>query len=176
MESLLYSIIAHIWQEMPELRTVDEDYGQLENLKNTEEDMYPLTFPAVLIDAPETEWSNAAGGCQEGTAWLRVRLILDCYDDTHAGNSQTERILDRHGTAERLHQLLNGFRPMGTVKSGQAAMHAGEMVRTKSKFYTWSFGLKVYETTYTCAVEDVVRRTATSSERPRVRISVRTSP
>lgn len=30
---------------MPELSLVDEDYGQL----NTAEDIYPVTFPAVLI-------------------------------------------------------------------------------------------------------------------------------
>ena len=30
---------------------MDEDYGQLENLRNEQEDMYPLTFPAVLIEA-----------------------------------------------------------------------------------------------------------------------------
>lgn len=164
MESLIYNLIELISREMPELRTVDEDYGQLENLRNEQEDMYPLAFPAVLIDAPETDWSNASQGCQEGTAWLRVRLILDCYDDTHAGSSTTEAILARHETYQQLHHLVSGFRPVGM----------GEMVRTKSKFYTWSFGLKVYETTYTCAVEDTVKRTITSSERPRVRISLAT--
>ncbi len=166
MESLIYNLIGLISQEMPELRTVDEDYGQLENLRNEQEDMYPLTFPAVLIDAPETEWSNASQGCQEGTAWLRVRLILDCYDDTHAGSDTTDGILARHETCQQLHHLVSGFRPVGM----------GEMVRTKSKFYTWSFGLKVYETTYTCAVEDTVKRTATSSARPRVTISTRSLP
>lgn len=164
MESLIYEIINLVAQEMPELRTVDEDYGQMENLNN-EEDMYPLTFPAVLIDAPDTEWSNASQGCQEGTAWLRVRLILDCYDDTHAGSRTTEGILERHAMCQRLHHLLQGFRPDGK----------GELVRTKSKFYTWSFGLKVYETTYSCAVEDVIKRTESSSVRPTVRISAAVS-
>lgn len=166
MESLIYEIINLIRQEMPEVRTVDEDYGQLENLKNEQEDMYPLTFPAVLIEAPETDWSDASQGCQEGTTWLRVRLILDCYDDTHAGSDTSEKILERHQTIQQLHHLLQGFRPV----------ERGELVRTKSKFYTWSFGLKVYETTYTCAVEDVFKRMVSSTVKPRLTISVPPSP
>ena len=58
MESLLVNLINRIAQELPWARTVDEDYGQLEALDNEDTDMYPLTFPAVLIDLPGTDWSD----------------------------------------------------------------------------------------------------------------------
>ena len=45
---------------MPELSTIDEDYGQLEMINQENRDTYPLTYPAVLIDASEVMWSNIA--------------------------------------------------------------------------------------------------------------------
>ena len=59
MESLLVNLINKIASELPWARTVDEDYGQLEALDDENIDMYPLTFPAILIDMPGTEWSDA---------------------------------------------------------------------------------------------------------------------
>ena len=54
MESLLVNLINKIAGELPWAHTVDEDYGQLEALDDENIDMYPLTFPAVLIDLPGT--------------------------------------------------------------------------------------------------------------------------
>lgn len=84
MESIIYKIIRHLHQEMPELATIDEDYGQLENLTDERSDMYPLSFPAVLVENTDIQWSDISGRGQKGEATIRVRLIIDCYDDTHA--------------------------------------------------------------------------------------------
>lgn len=56
MESLLVNLIDRLSRELPWARTVDEDYGQLEALDDEYIDMYPLTFPAILIDLPGTDW------------------------------------------------------------------------------------------------------------------------
>ncbi len=52
MEHLLYDIINLIGKNMPEILTIDEDYGQLQILEQEGRDSYPLVFPAILIDAP----------------------------------------------------------------------------------------------------------------------------
>lgn len=67
MEHLLNDIIELIGNNMPDIRTVDEDYGQLEMLDDSRES-YPLIFPAVLIDAPETSWENIGGLSQRDSA------------------------------------------------------------------------------------------------------------
>lgn len=67
MEHLLNDIIELIGNNMPDIRTVDEDYGQLEMLDDSR-DSYPLIFPAVLIDAPETSWENIGGLSQRDSA------------------------------------------------------------------------------------------------------------
>ena len=46
MEDLFNEIQTAIAENMPSVSLVDEDYGQLQ----TEEDHYPVTFPAVLIN------------------------------------------------------------------------------------------------------------------------------
>ena len=160
MESILANTIAHIARELPWARTVDEDYGQLEALDNEQLDMYPLIFPAILIDLPGTEWTDTGDIAQRGTCEVRVRLILDCYDDTHAGSQTTDRIMQREEKRKALHALLQGYRPSGE----------GALIRTRSRFFTFNHGIKVYEETYTCALSEATRETGTIA---RTTLSVR---
>ena len=146
MEQLLENLIALFGQQMPELCTVDEDYGQLEMINQQNRDTYPLVFPAVLIDAPDVMWSNIAGLSQKGTATIRVKLIIDCYDDTHYGSTTTELIAVRSAMRKKVHHLLQGYRIDDET----------ELVRTNSRFYTWDHGIKVYEQTYTGVVTEIV--------------------
>ncbi len=155
MESLLVNLIDRLARELPWARTVDEDYGQLEALDDENVDMYPLTFPAILIDLPGTDWSDAGDWTQRGTCEVRVRLILDCYDDTHAGSQTTERIMQREEKRKALHTLLQGYR----------VSDEGALIRTRSKFFTFNHGIKVYEETYTCAVSEATRERATIDRR-----------
>ena len=147
MEKLLESLIDLFGREMPELRTVDEDYGQLEMINQENRDTYPLTFPAVLIDAPDVSWSNIGGLSQKGTATVRVRLIIDCYDDTHYGSNTTARIAKRAALRRKVHKLLQGYRIEDIT----------ELIRTNSRFYTWDHGIKVYEQTYTGVVTELLQ-------------------
>ena len=73
MEDLLINLINLVSVEMSELEVVDEDYGQLEMLDQENQDTYPLTFPAVLIDASSVEWSNVASLNQKGNTVVRCQ-------------------------------------------------------------------------------------------------------
>ena len=163
MESLLVNLTGKIAGELPWVRTVDEDYGQLEALDDENIDMYPLTFPAVLIDLPGTEWSDAGDLSQRGVCEVRVRLAIDCYDDTHAGSQTTDRIMQREEKRKALHALLQGYR----VSS------EGALIRTRSKFFTFNHGIKVYEATYTCATSETTRERAIIAKKM-ISVSVRT--
>lgn len=163
MESLLVNLINKIAGELPWARTVDEDYGQLEALDDENIDMYPLTFPAILIDLPGTEWSDAGDLSQRGVCEVRVRLAIDCYDDTHAGSQTTDRIMQREEKRKALHALLQGYR----VSS------EGSLIRTRSKFFTFNHGIKVYEATYTCATSETTRERATIAKKT-ISVSVKT--
>lgn len=161
MELLIYHIINHIKENMPYLSLVDEDYGQLEAIDKDNIDTYPVTFPCVLVDAPETDWDNIASKSQTGKAKINVRLAIDCYDDTHYNSETKEAVMGRLKMAGELHRLLQCFRPTGS----------GELIREKSRFYTWNHGIKVYEMQYSVAVKDVIRETVTADAPRKVVIS-----
>lgn len=146
MEKLLQDLIKLFGEQMPELSTIDEDYGQLEMINQEGRDTYPLTYPALLIDAPDTQWSNIAGLSQKGTATIRARLIIDCYDDTHYGSTTTDSIAERAAMRKKVHKLLQGYR----------VDDESTLIRTSSRFYTWDHGIKVYEQTYTCVVTEMI--------------------
>lgn len=167
MELLLYHLIDHIKENMPSLSLVDEDYGQLEAIDKEDVDTYPVTFPCVLIDIPETEWSNLSGKSQKGKSKVNVRLVIDCYDDTHNGSGTEEKTLERAEMVKELHKILQGYRPD----------EDGELTREKSRFYTWSHGIKVYEMLYSVAATDIIQETEKVAAPRKVVLSVeRLSP
>ena len=163
MELFLYQIIDHVKEGMPSLSLVDENYGQLENIDQSEADMYPLTYPAVLIDLQEASWSNLEGKSQKGTVKVNVQLIIDCYDDTHYGSGTMEAIRLRASMVEELHRLLQGYRPK----------EDGALVRETSKFYTANHGIKVYEMVYSVVATDIIKETQTVAPPRKVTVSVK---
>lgn len=161
MESLIEDLVGLVGKDMPDMKVVDEDYGQLEFIDREDRDTYPLVFPAVLIDAPDVSWSNIAGLSQKGVATVRVKLILDCYDDTHYTSGTVEKISEREMIRRRLHELLQGHR----CGDGSA------LIRTSSRFYTFSHGIKVYESTYILEVSEYIEPGVMKAQRPTVVIA-----
>lgn len=161
MEQIIRTLIELIHSAMPQLELVDEDYGQLEAIDKNNVDTYPFVAPAVLIDTPETSWTDTTDGAQKGTCTVRVRLILDCYDDTHATSGTLDRVAGREQMRHELHKLLQGFRPDSD----------GALVRTQSRFYTGNHGFKVYEQTYTTTTsEQVADAPAVATAKPVVHV------
>lgn len=164
MEDILEHLIDYVGQNFPDAKMVDEDYGQLDILDDPNRDTYPLVYPAVLIDATETEWSQLKGPHQIGQTTVRVRLIIDCYDDTHYGSTTTLRIHDRVLMRKELHKLLQGHR-CGETQA---------LIRQASRFYTQNHGIKVYESSYTVGViESIESDTVKSLAKPSIKTVVR---
>lgn len=158
MESILSSIIQHISEELPgDFSLVDEDYGQLENLDDTSRDMYPITFPAVLVSESGIMWENLQGDNQKGTATIIVRLMIDCYDDTHIESDTVDKIQERELLRHHLHSTLQGFR-----------IGNNSLNRTTSRFSTWNHGIKIYETDYSLCVDDYVEKYPVKIKNPRI--------
>ena len=164
MECILEDLVNLIGNAMPDLEVVDEDYGQLEALDQESKNMYPLTFPAVLIDAANVEWSNIGGLNQKGTATVKVKLIIDCYDDTHHNSGTTHLIARREEKRRELHKLLHGHR---------IGENSG-LIRINSRFYTASHHIKVYESTYTATVTEIIDpETVATQAKPKIGFNVK---
>ena len=159
MEEILQELVNLIGPAFPQLMTVDEDYGQLEMIDQTDRESYPLVMPACLVDAPECSWSNVQGISQRGTLQVRVRLIIDCYDDTHYRSNTVDKISERSALRKELHKLLQGHRYEGQ-----------ELIRSSSRFYTQNHGIKVYESVYTVGVSEYIEEDTVPAS-PAIRIS-----
>lgn len=141
MEELFNALQQRIAENMPSLRLIDEETGQLDG----ETGVYPVEFPCVLLSAPETEWENLGKEVQRGVCTLAVRLAFDCRSETPAPAPDVPlQMAERLQMAEQLHRLIHGQRFEGAN---------GPVVRRKSTWYTLPGGVKVYETEYTAPVK-----------------------
>lgn len=133
-----------IGDSVPELRTVDEDYGQLAPDERT--DTYPVVFPAALISVPEITWETR-GRFQQGRGKFLVRLAQDCYDDTHLGSGTEDKIRERKRMDGRLCRSLHGFQPLDDMEP---------IEREKSVEYTLDGpgNIKVSEITFAFEIAD----------------------
>jgi len=146
METLFNDIQKRIADRIEGLSLIDEDYGQLEAIE-TEEDTYPVTFPCVLISAPDVEWTtNLGGGSQRGNCTVTVRLAIDCYDDTHVGSGTEKKAAERMRLAARVHCALQCL----------VSENCTPLMRKTSRNYSRPHAVKVYETTYICWINDFV--------------------
>lgn len=135
MEEIFLLIMQQIAGQLPELYTIDEDYGQLE----TEEDSYPVTFPCTLLGNIDIDWTDIGVGTQKGQATITIKLGVDCYDDTHLGSGTEDKIRERQQLNNRLYKALQGFRPIREMSV---------LKRMKSRDYSIPGGKKVYETMF----------------------------
>lgn len=145
MEEIYQAIIEIIQNEMPEIVYVDEDYGQLEALDAEGSDNYPVLFPCVLIGNVNADWEDIGMGAQTGNIELTVRLGIDCYHDTHAGSGTTGRVSERLAMNNRLFRALQ-CRQFNRDMDG--------MARIKSRDYTLTGNIKVYETVFSFSYHD----------------------
>lgn len=136
MEQLFNEIQRVAAEGMPQLLLVDEDYGQLE----TAEETYPVTFPCVLINIRDIEWTSIVGDSQRGTATIGVKLCLDCYDDTHYTSGTAHKVAERVGQFRTLNGLISNLRIEGFTS----------LVRKSSRWYSLPGNIKVYESLYEC--------------------------
>lgn len=145
MESVKLALMKRIREAMPEIVTVDEDYGQLE----TEADQYPVLFPCVLIAHGDTEWQTMSNrpGLQQGKTPVTLKLAIDCYDDTYSGSTTEGKIADREQMAERMFRAVQGMR---------LTREMSELDRRRSTEYALGGGVKVYEVTFEYLVRYVL--------------------
>lgn len=84
MDYFFSQIISDLQQrittEVPEFRYVDQDLGQLGQVG--EDEKPALSYPAVLIDFPDSNYSNLSSGAQLGVVPMNFQLIFAPYSPT----------------------------------------------------------------------------------------------
>jgi len=93
MESILATIFLkiqeHIKNEVPEVKWVDQDFGQLEFYK----DRPAVLLPCVLIDMEDTDYEDETAKIQTGETKLIIRLCCAAYSDAASPRQQLQKEL-----------------------------------------------------------------------------------
>lgn len=144
MENLTLAVIRRLGKMMPELATIDEDYGQL--AYDEAANSYPVVFPAAFVGNINISWATH-GRVQQGKGKFTVRLAIDCYDDTHLGSGTEEKIAERHALNAKKDRCLQGF---------QTSYMMDGLERVENVDYTLQGpgNIKVFDTTFAFEIVD----------------------
>ncbi|NNV54543.1 hypothetical protein [Limnovirga soli] len=107
IEQLFKDVTDRLALQVPELRWIDLEFGQLE----IPDEHYPVQFPCVLVDFPDIPFTDEGFGNQQGVVNIQLRLALDLYEDYHIvdGNDAPQRdtAFERLQIINKIHQALH---------------------------------------------------------------------
>jgi hypothetical protein len=115
MRFIYLAVSEQLRNEVPELRWIDLDEGQLDYSGGARP---AITFPAVLVGIALTRCSTLYGKVQHCDAAVTVRIAQNPpVSRTAAGAPEAVRLtaLERYGLVERIHATLQDF---GTEQFG----------------------------------------------------------
>jgi hypothetical protein len=143
-EALLFLAIQdRILDQVPEIKYIDQNLGQYMH----EEFRKQILSPTVLIDFPNTDFSELQGNNQFGAVTIVLTLFYDIWDHT---NSLTPLYIKEAGLKylevnQKLYMALQGWNPD----------FCEALIRTQSKGHNANeTGFRVKETTFTTQFED----------------------
>jgi hypothetical protein len=140
METFYLPIMNRLEEQVPELATIDMDWGQLDEPAES----YPVTFPCVLIDVPDISYERTGCKAQPGLAQVRITVGIEVIEDTHSGSGTAADAVERLKIAEKAHKALKGWDADGFDPLERVNRNIRNM-----------YGIKVYTFTYESAVMDV---------------------
>ena len=153
MDILFKSIATRLEQEVPELRWIDWEQGQIDmNLEKT----YPLQFPAVLIDFTNINWSSIKHGVQDGEVTVLIKVVFDIYEDLNNHAPDRDMALSRLELLKKIHKALHNF--AGEIlpdnNNGFEDSHFNRLERTSTSSERRDDGLKVINMLYVTLLRD----------------------
>jgi len=147
MIDVLYeSIRAKIKQDLPGVKWIDLDSGQLDN----PEQNYPFPFPAVFVDFPNIDWVDAGERMQNGAVQVNVRIAFRIYNQTHSNTQDNAydtfgKAMDALAMVTTIHSKMQGF---------SDGLTFNRLTRVSTSTEKRSDGLKVLNMIYACSARD----------------------
>lgn len=142
---ILIDLQERISSEVPEISYIDQDLGQLG--QTGEHERPPLSYPAVLIDFPNSDFSEISSGAQLGAVPISFQLIFAPYSQTwhKAPKPVIMKGLEYLQTEQKLHKCLQKWN----------LDYFSPLIRTNVKSQNNNdIGLRVRNLTYTTQYED----------------------
>jgi hypothetical protein len=106
---LLVAIGSHLQLKVPQIKWIDQDFGQLENYKDG---MRPaVNFPCVLIDFTGWDFEDLGRRCQLGQGQIIARVAYAPYNSSSSNTptSQKEKALTAYEIEQKVFVALHGW-------------------------------------------------------------------
>lgn len=133
MTELFVEISNRLQQQVPQLKWIDEDTGQLDNFEG---ERPSVAFPCALIDVQFPSCDDFAQRYQQCTANIRVRVAFDTTGErtsTKTPQQARELSLHKYAVTDAVYRALQGFETESfsplTRKSVLSAMVRGYKTR-----------------------------------------------
>lgn len=140
---LFLDLQERIKTEVPAIAYIEQDLGQL----GTDDPRKTMMFPSVLIDFPDTPFSNLQGNNQLAIPFISVTLVFDNYNNTN----NLAPLAVREAGLSYLETEQDVFMAIQSWESN----YCEKLNRTNAKGHNRNdVGLRVRELTFTTTFED----------------------
>lgn len=96
MKQIIQNVQDRLVQDVPALKYVDQDWGQMDFFPNP-----PVKYPCALIDIQSAQYTNTGNFIQQGTAMIVIRLF-----DLKLSNSSQKAPDNQKENAKKIWQLI----------------------------------------------------------------------
>jgi hypothetical protein len=100
MEHIIEKISKKLTSEVPELKYVDQDWGQMDFYSRP-----PVKFPCALLDIQSAEYSNCGNFIQQGIVTVVIR-VFDVKLSNQLGAASAEAPANQKENARKIWSLL----------------------------------------------------------------------
>lgn len=111
--TLFQALIERITTQVPTIRFVDQDWGQLENYGTGKP---PVSWPCALVDMAEFAYTEIGGvNRQSATGFVQIRLAQVQWSPSNslAPTAIRQKAIEYYETEQALHEALQGWAPTG---------------------------------------------------------------
>lgn len=157
MEHIYPNIANRLRAEVPSLKTIDVEDGQLDDRENA----FPITYPAVFINVTDAVWSDVSRLAQMGEVTIDVSVAIQLNHRTKQGSPDMAKLAS---------QLLL-MREVNVALHGWAGADMSRLTRTRSQIRLSKQGVKVWMHTYKCQIKDsLTMPTTTLTPKPPIEV------
>lgn len=148
---LFIDLQEHIKTNVPEIKWIDQDFGQLEQFEYRP----AVSFPCVLIDFPMANYSNIATLAQQGDITVQFRLGFAPFDKSNATAplDVREKAVNYYAIEQKLFEALQGFETVYTQPF--LRVNAGTEQRMSASDVADSIGLRVRVMNFSTGYDDL---------------------
>ena len=129
MFSIYKQIADRLREQLPGLRTIDADKGQLAD----PEKAYPIDYPAVLIDLDQAAWKELGNKAQNGKGNIGITVAVLPVHQSHQNSPDIEAFVSQMDIINQVHGVLSGF--LGLCRTATSRQKRYDQVQAYTHMY-----------------------------------------